>query len=92
MSEMSEMSQMYVGNVCVATDLYASSYSKQAYRQNSTGSSVGVVFSDNLNKSGSYELRFPMRYVPSPELMEVTIGTHFYHAMTNRFNRCQAKT
>lgn len=56
-----------------------------AFRQNSTRSLVGVVFEgDDLTKNGSYQLRFPLRYLPSPELKNVGIEMcrikHFVHS------------
>ncbi|XP_049519507.1 cholesterol transporter ABCA5-like isoform X4 [Dermacentor silvarum] len=56
-----------------------------AFRQNSTRSSVGVVFEgDDLTKNGSYQLRFPLRHLPSPELKNVGIEMcrikHFVHS------------
>lgn len=56
-----------------------------AFRQNSTRSLVGVVFEgDDLTKNGSYQLRFPLRHLPSPELKNVGIEMcrikHFVHS------------
>ncbi|XP_064460515.1 cholesterol transporter ABCA5-like isoform X2 [Ornithodoros turicata] len=41
---------------------------EEAYRQNSTRAAVGVVFNGDLDVSGSYTLRFPLRLVPSPDV------------------------
>ncbi|CAN7984948.1 unnamed protein product, partial [Ixodes hexagonus] len=46
---------------------------EEAYRRNSTASSVGVVFPDDLEQSGSYQLRFPLRTLPSPDIKHVGI-------------------
>ncbi|XP_075746373.1 cholesterol transporter ABCA5-like isoform X6 [Rhipicephalus microplus] len=58
---------------------------EEAFRQNSTRSLVGVVFEgDDLTKNGSYQLRFPLRHLPSPELKDVGIEMcrvkHFVHS------------
>ncbi|KAH6934215.1 hypothetical protein HPB50_021935 [Hyalomma asiaticum] len=58
---------------------------EEAFRQNSTRSLVGVVFEgDDLTKNGSYQLRFPLRHLPSPELKQVGIEMcrikHFVHS------------
>ncbi|XP_042143725.1 cholesterol transporter ABCA5 [Ixodes scapularis] len=50
-----------------------SSDMEQAYRFNVTHSAVGIVFSDDLEKSGSYQIRFPLRHVPSPDVKRVGI-------------------
>lgn len=58
---------------------------EEAYRQNSTRALVGVVFEGNdLEQNGSYQLRFPLRHLPSPELKHVGIDLcrvkHFVHS------------
>lgn len=58
---------------------------EDAYRKNSTRALVGVVFEGNdLEQNGSYQLRFPLRQLPSPELKDVGIELcrvkHFVHS------------
>ncbi|XP_077510991.1 cholesterol transporter ABCA5-like isoform X7 [Amblyomma americanum] len=58
---------------------------EEAYRQNSTRSLVGIFFEGaDLANNGSYQLRFPLRHLPSPELKHVGIEMcrikHFVHS------------
>ncbi|XP_077535547.1 cholesterol transporter ABCA5-like isoform X4 [Haemaphysalis longicornis] len=58
---------------------------EDVYRKNSTRALVGVVFEGNdLEQNGSYQLRFPLRQLPSPELKHVGIDLcrvkHFVHS------------
>lgn len=64
--------------ICVYVCSFVVVSFSQAYRFNVTHSAVGIVFSDDLEKSGSYQIRFPLRHVPSPDVKRVGIGNLVY--------------